>query len=767
MASLSSGRARAVAAGRAGPVRLLPDLLTLGLLLAVLAPVGVVFGQLSFWQRFQQPWPAFLAGALCCGLVAMLRRPGWFLLAIVLVGVLATTLVMYRLMPGPSLALRDEQFRDRLQLWLTQARDGQQVYDDLAVVLWSTLAAWTAGMWAAWAALRAGCHWLVLAAGGAVLVSSIGYLPHWPAAGLAVYTFASLLFLARLNHRLLVASALVRGVPRQGGGRTAWAAYGTAVAAGAFGLVAIGWLTPALRWQAPPLHRQSVPSAGGGVQFYAAGAARSVMHDFGPNLAFGGAVALSDSPVAYVQAAAPGYLFGVAYDHYDARGWVTNAVKQLRTRPSTTPADSPASSGSGRLDLHLSGETAYQDAQPVEVTVQPRSATSVVLAAGPPLGLVAGSGDRSVNPTRVTTRGLRGAPANEVSELVAAKPIQAGASYTSRGLVSSAAPDALRAPDGQAPDWVTSSYLQLPRSLPDRVRVLAGQLTRGATTDYDRAVLIQNYLRTLAYDQNIPSPPPGEDGVDYLLFVTGRGYCDYFASALAVMLRSVGVPARVVGGYVMHETGTDGRYVVREKDAHAWTEVFIAGYGWQRFDATPGGAGQYVGAGAARVPAGVNLAAAAAPLTGSAWTADGRPGAPRRSRSALNPDRIGALQLSRTALITGLIGLAASIAIGLWLRTQRDGRQATLSAWRWTSIFAGVIERRRWPHETPAEYAASLSAAAGRSAPMRDLAAMYGRARYGRPVADMPLLSRAWRRAATSAAGLLRAKFARRGRNEG
>src|SRR5438132_12946456 len=90
-------------------LRPLPDLLSLLLLLAVLAPAGVMFGRLPIWHGFTPPWPAFLAGALCCGLAAMQRRAGWWLIATLVLGAGATAIVLYRLVPGPTPALRDAQ----------------------------------------------------------------------------------------------------------------------------------------------------------------------------------------------------------------------------------------------------------------------------------------------------------------------------------------------------------------------------------------------------------------------------------------------------------------------------------------------------------------------------------------------------------------------------------------------------------------------------------------------------------------------------------
>lgn len=86
----------------------------------------------------------------------------------------------------------------------------------------------------------------------------------------------------------------------------------------------------------------------------------------------------------------------------------------------------------------------------------------------------------------------------------------------------------------------------------------------------------------------MPAPPPDRDAVDWFLSNSREGYCDYFASAMAVMARSLGIPSRVVSGY---STGTldpaCGTYEVRQENAHSWPELFFPAYGWVRFEPTP------------------------------------------------------------------------------------------------------------------------------------------------------------------------------------
>lgn len=163
-----------------------------------------------------------------------------------------------------------------------------------------------------------------------------------------------------------------------------------------------------------------------------------------------------------------------------------------------------------------------------------------------------------------------------------------GGSYTIKSSFSYATPDDLRAADSDYPAWVRDRYLALPDTLPARVRQLAAEITSSASTAYDKAQALTDYLRGMPYSLKVEPPPYDRDGVDYFLFTLKEGYCNYFASALTVMLRSVGVPARLAVGFMPGEPTEDGVYLVRDSDSHAWTEVYFQGYGWVPFEATPG-----------------------------------------------------------------------------------------------------------------------------------------------------------------------------------
>ena len=163
--------------------------------------------------------------------------------------------------------------------------------------------------------------------------------------------------------------------------------------------------------------------------------------------------------------------------------------------------------------------------------------------------------------------------------------------YEADSDIATAAPAELRTAGRDYPVPITGQYLRLP-SLDARVPQLAAQITRSATNDFDRAAAIENYLRTrFGYTLQLPQSPV-KDPIANFLFERKQGHCEYFASSMAVMLRTIGIPSRVVTGFRSDEfNDLTGNYVVRAKDAHAWVEAYFPGYGWQTFDPTPAGNG--------------------------------------------------------------------------------------------------------------------------------------------------------------------------------
>ena len=131
-------------------------------------------------------------------------------------------------------------------------------------------------------------------------------------------------------------------------------------------------------------------------------------------------------------------------------------------------------------------------------------------------------------------------------------------------------------------------YLNLPSELDPRVAERAKEVAGDQSTSYLKALAIQNYLmKTYRYTLQLPSARV-KDPIANFLFDRKAGHCEYFASAMAVMLRTLGIPSRIVNGFRGGEyNDVTGSYIVRARDAHSWVEAYFPGYGWYTFDPTP------------------------------------------------------------------------------------------------------------------------------------------------------------------------------------
>ncbi|HTM22501.1 MAG TPA: DUF3488 and transglutaminase-like domain-containing protein [Kofleriaceae bacterium] len=171
---------------------------------------------------------------------------------------------------------------------------------------------------------------------------------------------------------------------------------------------------------------------------------------------------------------------------------------------------------------------------------------------------------------------------------------KAGIAYVVYSELEPPPADQLRhAPESFLPPGYADIYLQLPDGLRTtgngRIPALAREITDGERTNYDRAVAIERWLKhNLTYTLRMESPPEGMDPVEFFLFERRAGHCEYFSSAMVILLRTLGIPARNVNGFLGGEWNEYDDYIaVRAGDAHSWVEVYFPGSGWVTFDPTP------------------------------------------------------------------------------------------------------------------------------------------------------------------------------------
>ncbi len=289
--------------------------------------------------------------------------------------------------------------------------------------------------------------------------------------------------------------------------------------------------------------------------------------------------------------------------------------------------------------------------------------------------------------------------------------LRGGVTYAAVSQVRDLSPVALRQA-GPIDAKANRAYLDLPQQLPARVRELADRLAAGEGTEYDKVTAIADYLRShYRYSLDAPRLPRDADAVDQFLFVDHVGYCEQFASALAVLLRQEGIPSRVAVGYATGEHNVlAGTFTVRARDAHAWVEVLFPGIGWAPVDASPG----FDPGPASRLPARWFLS----DLNTQIAILSGAP-----------------LAGARPGLAAVAVGI---LALGLWSLVRRARRESLpravrtyLVAQRW--LRAGGLPVRE-SAQTPAEHLLLVSAASSPvGSTLAPLAASAERAVFGRP----------------------------------
>jgi transglutaminase-like putative cysteine protease len=296
---------------------------------------------------------------------------------------------------------------------------------------------------------------------------------------------------------------------------------------------------------------------------------------------------LTDEPVLAIEApprAFPGLRFywrAYTYDQYNQGRWFSTASSTMPMGPESQ-------------DLTFS-DTLERDTD--SFTFTPQSPIATLFTVPQPLWV-------SRESTAYVVR-TEGEPIDIVA-VEANRPVFRGDSYYVRSSIAAVTEADLRQAGTEYPDWVMERYLQLPEDITPRTIELAETIKDSLDNPYDIAVAITEYLRTYEYSDTIEAPPLNREVVDWWLFDYGKGFCQYYATSQVVLLRALGIPARYAVGYAEGElqggpeidvtgltgpelqdyTNVGGTYIVRQRDSHAWPEVYFPGIGWIEFEPT-------------------------------------------------------------------------------------------------------------------------------------------------------------------------------------
>lgn len=465
----------------------------------------------------------------------------------------------------------------RLGVVISQLLAQESVQDSLLFVILMAILFWALGVQAGYTLVRHGNAWgATLPAGLAMFVIHL-FDPHvsrrvWY---LAIYLFFMLVLVARMEY-----------IHRQ----NSWQKSKTALPPH-LGLdfirvtiiattliVMLSWSVPALENAMPAVERawQPVRRAWNDVRerFENAFASLSpsvgiVSEYYGANAILGRGNPLTDAMAFTVNVPAnlPSntrlYWRARTYDVYNNGQWLSTITRSYPFNPQQDDLLTPQDAGRwlGSFDVigytHLA--TLFSPAQPLWVS-RPANVEYIT------------------NPDGTV----------DLSSFHASPSLDPGEVYRAQASIGNATIAQLKAAGNEYPDWITARYLALPESITPRTHQLAKQITAGLETPYEQTVAITEYLRkNITYvttlDQNLPRD---QEVIDWFLFDYRKGFCNYYATAEVIMLRAAGIPARWAVGYAQGEKVESASYAVRQRDAHAWPEVYFPGYGWVEFEPT-------------------------------------------------------------------------------------------------------------------------------------------------------------------------------------
>jgi transglutaminase-like putative cysteine protease len=469
--------------------------------------------------------------------------------------------------------------------WSTKLVSGGVSHDNMVFVLQMTLIVWVITYLSIWFIFRAQQPWLAVVPGGVLLLVNLYYAPNDITIYLLVYLALALLLVIRFNlftqeqiwrlERVHFNADEIRFDFLRAGAlftllilMLAWLTPGAVAAQESefFETLRGPWRDLQSEWSRLFASLNYKPTAS--VDFY------------GKELSLGGPRDLSEVPVLAIKAPPNArYWRAVVFDKFAGRSWenTDDSLVPFGADNETLPLFSYQARQVITYTVTLLGpsiSTLPMAAQPYWVDQSARASVHFVSIAGQATsGQLAEAGTDALIDT--------------ISFARSRAPLDASDSYWANSLITQATEEQLREAGNSYPSWIAERYLQLP-DVSDRVVQLAAEIAASHDNAYDKATGIERFLRSeIAYNEKIEAPPEDRDPIDYILFDLQEAYCDYYATSMAVMLRSLGIPARIVSGYAQGEYDLEREaYVVELQDAHTWVEVYFPYYGWVEFEPT-------------------------------------------------------------------------------------------------------------------------------------------------------------------------------------
>ncbi len=472
----------------------------------------------------------------------------------------------------------------RLLKWVELAWVGQAAADNYMFIFEICLLVWWLAYLGIWSIFRHGYTWRAIMPAGVVLLINTYYAPQSVTGFLFIFAFLALIVLVRTN---LAEQQLRWRFQRIYFSQDITFDFLRTSLLFSLCVLAIAWLAPGLGRSGPvrdvlrPLNEMYVEMNQRVNDYYPSlmRQQRSSTAAFGRSLELGGERNVGTEIIFTVATPLGRYWRAVVFDTFDGRGWqnTSDASAEFEAETVLPVADWQlretitqtvqllAATG----DVIFGAPDIYRATVPLDAQVEPAPANSII-------GSAAG-GDQA------TTQAI------EFTYLRSRQTLDVGDSYTVLSRQTVVTQQALENAGTEYPQSIVEQYLQLPETFSTRVSDLALLITEVYPTPYAKTKAVETFLRGITYNDAIAAPPLDVDPLEYFLFDIQEGYCDYYASAMATMLRSVGIPARTASGYAEGTYDEESNvYFVTAADAHTWVEIYFPNYGWIEFEPTAG-----------------------------------------------------------------------------------------------------------------------------------------------------------------------------------
>ena len=578
------------------------------------------------------------------GLALAKVRTSWILLipAGIVIGALSLMWIAVGSVEGANTAERIRETAQRLDVWWDAASGGGISTDLLPFLIMLLTISWVVGFLSSWFIFRRNNVWIAVVLLGSAILTNLSFLPESFIPRFFLFVFFAMLLVVRMS--IIQKHEAWRRINIKFNASSGWLTLHATLWLSVL-VILLAVLLPMRVYtnetvaQIWSIGRSPIATA---EDFFArlfASLPSKKDHPgrlFGKWLPFIGSISFGGEPVGWATSDYPSYWLSQTYNYYSSKGWIATDTDLLEIGPDilpppTTdnlkrePKDQVMQLGFATDKILIGGGYSWISHGGTVESLAPRKfvismsdtsedgflpddiqglATEIrqdmhahkasdayrelTQRLPPDLLVLEVKADQSGFMSSIVLQ--RKAPTTP--DLVAwnfSNRIQEHQAYRTISHVSVATDDDLREAPTEYSGFVTDHYLQLPPTVPQRVKDLAERVTTGLDNPLDKAVAIQEYLRSpeFTYSLEIEPPPSEMDGVEWFLFESKTGYSDYYGSAMAVMLRAVGVPARMAAGYAPGELTEEGYRVIRDWDSHGWVQAYFPNYGWIDFEPTP------------------------------------------------------------------------------------------------------------------------------------------------------------------------------------